>query len=45
MSKTVPRPHSVKVLGRATPTLTRVADQASRQGFWQQWLANHVPAG
>jgi hypothetical protein len=38
-------PHSVKeVLGRTTPTLTRVADQASRQGYWQQWLAKHVPA-
>jgi hypothetical protein len=38
-------PHSVKeVLGRATPALTRVADQASRRSYWQQWLAKHLPA-
>ena len=35
---------SVKaVLGRLTPTLTRVSDQASRQTFWKQWLAQHLP--
>jgi len=45
VSKTFRAPHSVKeVLDRTTPTLTRVADQASRQGYWKQWLAQHVPA-
>jgi hypothetical protein len=38
-------PDSVKaVLGRSTPTLTRVSDQASRQAFWKQWLAQYLPA-
>jgi len=23
--------------------LTRVSDQASRQTFWKQWLAQHLP--
>jgi hypothetical protein len=45
VSKPFPRPDSVKeLLGRATPTLTRVSDQASRQSHWKQWLAKHVPA-
>jgi hypothetical protein len=45
VSKPFRTPDSVKeVLGRATPTLTRVADQASSQGYWKQWLAQHVPA-
>jgi hypothetical protein len=45
VSKPFRTPHSVKeVLGRATPTLTRLTDQASRQGYWKQWLAQHVPA-
>jgi hypothetical protein len=45
VSKTFRSPDSVKaVLGRSTPTLTRVSDQASRQGFWKQWLAQHLPA-
>jgi len=45
VSKPFRAPHSVKeVLDGATPTLTRVADQANRQGFWKQWLAQHVPA-
>jgi hypothetical protein len=36
---------SVKdVLGRSSPTLTRVADQAERQNHWKQWLAQHLPA-
>jgi hypothetical protein len=38
-------PDSVKaVLGRLTPTLTRVSDQTSRQSFWKHWLAQHLPA-
>jgi hypothetical protein len=45
VSKPFRTPHSVKeVLARATPALTRVSDQASRQSYWQQWLAKHVPA-
>jgi Dna[CI] antecedent, DciA len=45
VSKPFRTPHSVKeVLGRATPALTRLTDQASRQGFWKHWLAQHVPA-
>jgi Dna[CI] antecedent, DciA len=44
VSKPFRSPHSVKaVLGRSTPTLTRVSDQAGRQGFWKQWLARHLP--
>jgi hypothetical protein len=45
VSKTFRSPDSVKaVLGRSTPTLTRVSDQASRQSFWRQWLAQNLPA-
>jgi len=45
VSKTFRRPDSVKdVLGRLTPTLTRVSDQAARQSFWNQWLAQHLPS-
>ena len=45
VSKPFRTPHSVKeVLGRATPALTRLTDQASRQVYWKQWLAQHVPA-
>jgi hypothetical protein len=45
VSKTFRRPHSVKnVLGGQSPTLTRVAAQASRQTYWKQWLAQHLPA-
>jgi hypothetical protein len=44
VSKPFRAPHSVKeVLGRATPALTRVADQAGRQDYWKQWLARHLP--
>jgi hypothetical protein len=45
VSKPFRRPDSVKdVLGRLTPTLTRVSDQAVRQTFWKQWLAQHLPS-
>lgn len=45
VSKTFRSPDSVKaVLGRLTPTLTRVSDQAARQTFWKQWLAQHLPS-
>jgi hypothetical protein len=45
VSKPFRTPDSVKaVLGRSTPTLTRVSDQASRQAFWKQWLAQHLPS-
>jgi hypothetical protein len=45
VSKTFRSPDSVKdVLGRLTPTLTRVTDQAARQTFWKQWLAQHLPS-
>jgi hypothetical protein len=45
VSKTFRSPDSVKaVLGRLTPTLTRVSDQATRQTFWKQWLAQHLPS-
>jgi hypothetical protein len=45
VSKPFRRPDSVKaVLGGASPTFARVADQASRQAYWKQWLAQHVPA-
>jgi hypothetical protein len=38
------RPDSVKdVLGRLSPTLTRVTDQAVRQRAWREWLAAHLP--
>jgi hypothetical protein len=38
------RPDSVKeVLGRLSPTLTRVADQAVRQRAWREWLTAHLP--
>jgi Dna[CI] antecedent, DciA len=40
----VPPPaHSVKdLLGRASPGLTRVTDQAARASFWNQWLTAHL---
>jgi len=45
VSKPFRSPDSVKeVLGRLTPTLTRVSDQAARQTFWKQWLAQHLPS-
>jgi len=45
VSKTFRSPDSVKaVLGRLTPTLTRVSDQAARQTFWKQWLAQNLPS-
>ena len=45
VSKPFRRPDSVKdVLGRLTPTLTRVSDQATRQAFWKQWLSQHLPS-
>jgi hypothetical protein len=45
VSKLFRTPDSVKaVLGRSTPTLTRVSDQANRQAFWKQWLAQHLPS-
>jgi hypothetical protein len=45
VSKTFRSPDSVKdALGRLTPTLTRVSDQAARQTFWKQWLAQHLPS-
>ncbi len=38
------RPDSVKeVLGRLSPALTRVTDQAVRQTAWRAWLAAHLP--
>jgi hypothetical protein len=44
VSKPFRRPDSVKeVLGRASPTLTRVSDQAGRQSHWKQWLAQQLP--
>jgi hypothetical protein len=46
VSKPFRSPDSVKdLLGRATPALLRVSDQASRQRYWRDWLAQHVPAG
>ena len=30
------------MLARAAATLTRVADQTSRQNHWKTWLAQHV---
>ena len=45
VSKAFRSPDSVKDLLRsATPALTRVTDQASRQRYWKEWLAQHVPA-
>jgi len=45
VSKPFRRVDSVKeVLSRASPTLTRVSEQAGRQDFWKQWLAQHLPA-
>ena len=45
LSKPFRRADSVKdLLDRNHPTLTRVADQAARQKFWNQWLAQHLPA-
>ena len=45
VSKPFRSPDSVKdVLNRATPALLRVSDQASRQRYWREWLAQHVPA-
>jgi hypothetical protein len=45
VAKPFRRPHSVKdVLGAQSPTLTRVAAQSSRQSYWKQWLAAHLPA-
>jgi hypothetical protein len=36
--------HSVKeLLARRVPALTRVTAQASRQNFWNGWLATHLP--
>jgi hypothetical protein len=44
VSKPFRKPDSVKqILGRLTPTLTRVSDQASRQDYWKTWLAGHLP--
>jgi hypothetical protein len=44
VSKPFRSPDSVKeVLDRLTPTLTRVSDQAARQTYWKQWLAQHLP--
>ena len=37
------RLHSVKeLLARTAPGMTRVTDQAARQGFWSSWLASHL---
>lgn len=44
-SKPFRKTHSVKeLLGRLTPTLTRVSDQANRQSFWGRWLSERLPA-
>ena len=38
------QPDSVKaLLARVSPALTRVTDQAARQGAWRSWLAAHLP--
>src|SRR6267143_307760 len=38
------RIHSVKeLLARSAAGLTRVTDQAARQGFWSSWLCRHLP--
>src|SRR5215475_2030168 len=45
VSKPFRKPHSVKeVLGRASPTLTRLQIQADRQSFWTEWLTQQLPA-
>ncbi len=39
-----PRLHSVKeLLGRSAPGLTRITDQAAREGFWSGWLCRNLP--
>jgi len=44
VSKPFRTPDSVKaVLGRASPALTRVSDQVSRQNYWKNWLTEHLP--
>jgi hypothetical protein len=44
VSKPFRKPHSVKeVLDRASPALTRLQEQADRQSYWKQWLAQHLP--
>jgi len=44
-SKPFRSPDSVKaVLGRSTPTLTRVSEQATRQTFWKQCSRQHLPS-
>jgi hypothetical protein len=44
-SKRFRLPDSVKdLLGRASPGLTRVTDQVSRQKYWKNWLAEALPA-
>ncbi len=44
-SKTAHPVHSVKdLLKRPAFNLTRVSDQASRQQFWDRWLAEHLDA-
>ncbi|HXO15343.1 MAG TPA: hypothetical protein VN835_03310, partial [Steroidobacteraceae bacterium] len=36
------RLHSVKeLLARTAPGMTRVTEQAARQGFWSSWLSSH----
>lgn len=43
-SKPFRKTHSVKeLLGRVSPTLTRVSDQGNRQSFWRQWLHEQLP--
>lgn len=38
------RVYSVKeLLARTAPGLTRVTNQAARQGFWSGWLCRHLP--
>ena len=45
VSKPFRTPYSVKeVLDRSSPTLTRVSEQAHRQNYWKNWLAQHLPA-
>jgi hypothetical protein len=45
VSKPFRKPHSVKeVLNRASPALTRLQEQADRQSYWKQWLAQQLPA-
>ena len=37
------RLYSVKeLLTRTAPGMTRVTDQAARQGFWSSWLSSHL---